>query len=185
MRVVAAILSLTSANLMACGPAPQRVVETIEVFAPMSQVIEVLQQPEAMVQWHPMIQTVKPLPSLPLSDHEDQPQTTRREIIFNNGWILKEELRSPYKPEIIEDSWMLSGNFPVSQYRGVLQLKPTTSPDKTMIVWTARFNNQANLLEAPQGQDNATAIAAVTAFYRQGLTGLKRYLEHPSFQHSY
>lgn len=180
-----ASVSLHFSNSFACGPDPQKVVESIEVSAPVERVIETLRHPEIMPQWHPMIQDVHQPSTLPLTTEVDNPATARREIVFRNGWVLHEELRMPYKPEVIEDAWMDGGSFPVSQYRGVLQVKPTDHPGKVLLVWTARFNNRANTLEAPPGQDNAAAIAAVTDFYHQGLVGMKQYIESLSDKYSF
>lgn len=179
-----ALASLPVVNGFACGPDPQKVVESIEISAPMAEVVETLKHAELMAQWHPLVQDAHQQVNLPLASGEESTVTDSREIIFRNGWVLHEELRQPYKSEVIEDAWMDKGSFPVSQYRGVLQVKPGTDPDKVKLVWTARFNNQANTLEAPAGQDNATAVAAVTDFYRQGLDGLKRYLEASATHHT-
>jgi len=180
-----AIISLHCSASVACGPTPQKVVESIEVSAPAEWVIEIFRHPDLMMQWHPLIQDVLQLSTMPLATEVSDPPLARRKIVFRNGWVLQEALRVPYKPEVIEDAWMEAGNFPVSQYRGLLQVKPTDHPGKVLLVWTARFNNRANSLEAPPGQDNAAAIAAVTDFYHQGLIGMKQYIESLSDKYSF
>ena len=75
------------------------------------------------------------------------------------------------------DYQMTDGDFPVSNYRGVMQVKAGATPKETTVTWLGRFNNQANMLDAPEGKDNAAAIAAITAFYEHGLAGLKTYAE--------
>lgn len=185
MLVCGASVSLHFSNSFACGPAPQKVVESIEVSAPAELVIEIFRHPEIMTQWHPMIEAVHQPSTLPLTTEVSDPASAHREIVFRNGWVLQEALRAPYKPEVIEDAWMEAGSFPVSQYRGVLQVKPADHPGKVLLVWTARFNNRANTLEAPPGQDNAAAIAAVTDFYHQGLVGIKQYIESLSDKYSF
>ena len=170
-------------SVFACGPTPQKVVETIEIHAPVNAVLEVLKHPELMPRWHPMVEKVATTPALSLSEGASPEQ--RRELMLRNGQTLHERLRQPGKPTVVEDSLMAGGNFPMSQYRGVLEVRPSDKGDVVTLVWSARFNNQANLLDAPAGQDNATAIAAVTAFYLKGLQGLKHYLETSPDQYSY
>jgi hypothetical protein len=164
---------LCVAQAMACGPAPQKVVEQIEIQATLPAVQALLAQPEAIAKWHPLVQQVSVTPAL----NEAATPVMHRTLQLRQGWRLEEELRTPFKPSVVEDSLMAGGSFPMSQYRGVLEVRPTKDPAKVLIVWSARFNNQANLLDAPAGQDNATAIAAVTDFYRQGLQGLKQFLQ--------
>lgn len=176
-------LLLLQPSAFACGPTPQKVVETIEIHATVNAVVEVLKNPELMPRWHPMIEKVVMTPALSLSEGASPEQ--HRELLLRNGQTLHERLRQRGKPTVVEDSLMAGGNFPMSQYRGVLEVRPSDKGDVVTLVWSARFNNQANLLDAPAGQDNATAIAAVTAFYLKGLQGLKHYLETSPDQYSY
>ena len=108
--------------------------------------------------------------------------TQSRQLTLRNGWVLQEVLRTPMQPMVAEDSLMTGGTVPISQYRGVLTVLPLDGGRRSRLVWSARFNNQANLLDAPAGRDNAAAIAAVTDFYQQGLHGLKQFLEARSTQ---
>lgn len=165
-------------SALACGPTPQKVVEQITINLPVAQVYAALATPTQRAQWA-------------TSDMQiTQPAPDSRETRFDNGWWLSEQLRTvetqaetQNHSQIIEDTQMQSGNFPVSQYRGVLKLQ-ALSVSQSLLVWSARFNNQANLLDAPAGKDNATAIAAVTAYYRHMLQAYKQGLEHPFTQSS-
>lgn len=181
-RVMAWLACLYVPLVYACGPTPQKVVASIEVHAPAASVMQVLSRPESMTDWHPMVQEISVTPAVSVG--EANAVIRHRVMRLRNGWALQEDLRQPGKSTVVEDSLMSGGSFPVSQYRGVLELRPSADQATVTLVWSARFNNRANLLDAPQGQDNATAIAAVTTFYQQGLQGLKHYLEAAPDQYS-
>lgn len=72
---------------------------------------------------------------------------------------------------------MESGDIPVSNYSNVISVVPNLVKNETKVVWIARFNNKANLMQAPAGQDDATAIAAIEQFYDAGLSALKKRLD--------
>lgn len=168
----------------ACGPTPQKVVEQLEVQLPVALVQARLAQAPSLVVWHPMVREASQQPVAAAVSHGTG-MRLRRTLQLSTGWWLQEDLRTPLTPGVVEDSMMAAGSFPMSQYRGVLEVRPAGDAGRSLLVWSARFNNQANLLDAPAGQDNATAIAAVTVFYREGLQGLKQYLETGTTQHFY
>lgn len=150
----------------ACGPTPQKVVEAVEIAASANAVRTLLQQPD--MRWHPMIEAV----ALP-------PDSTRH-IQLRNGWTLVESLRPSADEAVLEDSMLQAGSFPVSQYRGLIKLR-VLSAQRVNVSWTARFNG-LNTLPDATGQNSAAGNAAMTEYYRQGLAGLKRYLEQTPTQ---
>lgn len=149
--------------VLACGPTPQKVVEQVEISTSAHAVRNLLQQSALRAQWHPMIQAVAL-----------QPDNTRH-IQLHNGWTLVESLRPSADDAVLEDSMLQAGNFPVSQYRGLIKLR-VLSAQRVLVSWTARFNGLNTLPEAT-GQNSAAGSEAMTEYYRQGLAGLKRYLE--------
>lgn len=168
----------------ACGPSPQKVVEQLEVKMSVPLVQARLAQAPSLAVWHPMVREASQ-EQVAEAVRAESGMHLHRTLQLSTGWWLQEDLRKPFTASVVEDSVMTAGNFPMSQYRGVLEVRPAADASHSLLVWSARFNNQANLLDAPAGQDNATAIAAVTAFYRQGLKGLKQYLETGTTQHFY
>lgn len=197
--LLSSVMVLGGVEVQACGPTPQKVVASIEVSLPAQGVLDVLSQPAAIMHWHPLVaqaevsqthvtqiqdsQIQAPL-NAPSSHAPEEASavTQSRQLTLRNGWVLQEVLRTPMQPMVAEDSLMTGGTVPISQYRGVLTVLPLDGGRRSRLVWSARFNNQANLLDAPAGRDNAAAIAAVTDFYQQGLHGLKQFLEARSTQ---
>ena len=171
-----AITSLTSA--IACGPTPQKVVKEIMIKADAATVWQVLKQFEAIAQWHQDVKTSE----LIQKKDEEGATATYRLIKLKSGVKFEEKRRDTPELEMKLDSTMTQGDLAVSNYRSVMQVKagPITSENagQTIVTWTARFNNQANTLDAPAGQDNATALRAINVFYDDGLTSLKNFIEN-------
>lgn len=175
VQFILLVIGCVCPPLWACGPDPQRVIEHIDIVASPSQIAQVLQHVEWMPRWHPQVQAVSVRPAH--TDTAEDAATTIRSLQLHNGWTLQETLRQHADTAVLEDSFMQGGTFPVSQYRGVIRLTVAADQQHVTVTWTGRFNNQANLLEVPPGQDNATAIASISAFYRTGLQGLKVFVE--------
>ncbi len=160
-------------NVFACGPTPQKVVKEITIKADPASVWQVVKQFDAIAQWHPDVQS-----SVELQKLDDEGLTANfRLITLKSGLKLEEKRRETPDADMKLDYQMSQGDFPVSNYRGVMQVKPGTVTGETVVSWIGRFNNKANTLDAPAGQDNPTAIHAVEAFYGDGLAGLKAMIE--------
>lgn len=169
--VMAGILMLGSAAY-ACGPTPQKVIETVTIQAAPEKVWAILNRFNAIAQWHPDVEG-----SVQVQKFGEDADVPHRLLTMKNGQRLEEKRRQLPSGEMKLDYQMTDGDFPVSNYRGIIQVKPGAAPNASIVTWLGRFNNQANMLDAPAGRDNATAIAAVTAFYVHGLAGLKTYAE--------
>ncbi|MBC7786884.1 MAG: SRPBCC family protein [Methylophilaceae bacterium] len=160
-------------SAFACGPTPQKVTKEITIKADAASVWQVLKQFDAIAQWHPDVQT-----SVPLQKLDDEGESANfRLITLKSGLKLEEKRRETPDVDMKLDYQMSQGDFPVSNYRGVMQVRTGTAVGETIVTWTGRFNNKANTLDAPAGQDNATAIQAMELFYDDGLAGLKSMME--------
>lgn len=171
MKYLLGLLLVSCAlSTYACGPTPQKLTKEIEIHASESDVKAVLSNPAMIQIWHPMVfkTTIKTAKGT---------KKPIRSLALNNHWTLSESIRDTSDGRYIEKTFMTSGTMPVTQLKSVMQILPSDKPNVTKLRWLGRFFNKANLLDAPKGQDNAAAIAAVTQFYEQGLSGLKAYLE--------
>lgn len=168
-----ALINATITSTLACGPTPQKVVKEITIKANAVEVWQVVKQFDAIAQWHPDVQT-----SVLLQKLDDEGESASfRLVTLKSGLKLEEKRRETTDAEMKLDYQMSQGDFPVSNYRGVIQVKLGLNPSETVVTWTGRFNNKANTLDAPAGQDNATAIHAIEVFYDDGLVGLKAMIE--------
>lgn len=173
-KAVVIFTCLLSLNAFACGPTPQKVVKEIAIKADTKTVWEIVDRFDAISQWAP---DVKSSALVKKMDDEGNPATFRT-ITFKNGSTLEEKRRTIPGGQMKLDYQMSNGDFPVSNYRGVMQVKEGDVKGETIVTWTGRFNNKANTLAAPPGQDNETAINAISSFYDNSLAGLKAFVEN-------
>lgn len=157
----------------ACGPTPQKVVKEIIIKGDPKTVWAVIDKFDAIALWHPDVQSS----TMIQKTDEDGNAESDRVIKLKSGVTLEEKRRTTPNTQMKLDYQMTGGDFLVSNYRGVMQVKEGNSNGETIVTWTGRFNNKANTLAAPVGQDNDAAISAVSTFYEDGLEGLKNFIE--------
>jgi hypothetical protein len=73
---------------------------------------------------------------------------------------------------------LLSKDVPFSDYNAYIIVKKGSNDSESIIQWTARFYRTYKLNPPiPEGQDDATAVAAVKKIVKPGLASLKKALE--------
>mgnify|MGYP006076690915 FL=1 len=73
---------------------------------------------------------------------------------------------------------LLSKDVPFSDYNAYIIVKKGSNDSESIIQWTARFYRTYKLNPPiPEGQDDATAVAAVKKIVEPGLASLKKALE--------
>jgi len=73
---------------------------------------------------------------------------------------------------------MLKKDGPFSDYNAYIIVKKGANDDESVIQWTARFYRTYKLNPPiPEGQDDATAVAAVKKIVEPGLASLKKALQ--------
>ena len=73
---------------------------------------------------------------------------------------------------------MLKKDGPFSDYNAYIIVNKGASDNESVIQWTARFYRTYKLNPPiPEGEDDATAVAAVKKIVIPGLTSLKKFLE--------
>lgn len=176
-RWMIALLACLSLTAQAHGPSGQKVVKEVVIKAAPEKVWQAIKQFDAIRQWHPNIAELK------LDERKDAETGNTlpfRVIKMKDGVTLLEKLREANDEEMKLDYKLVDGaesTIAVSNYRSVMQVKPGPGVGESTLVWTARFYNKANTMEAPAGQDNPAANAAINAFYNAGADGLKTWLE--------
>lgn len=176
LTLICLLLLCSPLQLFACGPSPQKVVKQVTVHAEPDVVWAVVSDIANMQAWHPnvktsMIKTVK--------DLEGNPKTYRT-LILENGGKLVERIRPATSNAMKLGVVIEEGSLAVSSYSDALTVKPGSTQGTSIVTWVGRFNNKANLLVAPKGQDNEAAIADVTKFYTTGLNQLKQFFNQSS-----
>lgn len=165
------LLSQNSAN--ACGPTPQKVSKEIKINAPPSQVWTMVKDFNRPSLWNPLVSNAV----TQQADDEQGKPAFYRTITLRDGGKVIEKLRETPDEAMKQAVWMEETTLPVSNYHGVMTVKAGSHAHESIVTWTARFSNKANRMDAPAGQDNATAVAAIDQYYEAALAGLKKTVE--------
>ncbi len=154
---------------MAHGPTRQKVIETIEIDAPIDKVWAVIGNFQDMT-WHPAVAKTEG------AGGNDVNAT--RTLTLESGGIIKEKLNAydakkrKIKYEITEVDLKV---LPVTTYESWITLKE--DGDETEIEWKGKFyRGDPNNNPPPELSDEA-GIEAVTGIYKSGLEALKKKVE--------
>lgn len=73
---------------------------------------------------------------------------------------------------------LIEKDVPFSDYNAQIRVKKGANENESIVQWTARFYRTYKLNPPiPEGQDDATAVAAVKKIVGPGLEGFKKYVE--------
>ena len=73
---------------------------------------------------------------------------------------------------------LIEKDVPFSDYNAQIRVKKGANDNESIVQWTARFYRTYKLTPPiPEGQDDATAVAAVKKIVGPGLEGFKKYVE--------
>lgn len=73
---------------------------------------------------------------------------------------------------------LIEKDVPFSDYNAQIRVKKGSNENESIVQWTARFYRTYKLNPPiPEGQDDATAVAAVKKIVGPGLEGFKKYVE--------
>jgi hypothetical protein len=165
-------------HVLACGPSPKKVVVQVIVDATPDAVWQLVGDIANMQVWHP---NVKATEVRTVQDQEGV-ETVYRTLTLQDGGQLVERMRPKQSGKMKIGVVIEEGSMAVSNYSDALTVKPGLVEGTSVVTWTGRFNNKANLLVAPKGQDNEAAVSAVNQFYDLGLNGLKHLIEASSLE---
>ncbi len=164
---IVCIIPLTS---FACGPSPQKVVREVVIKADPAEVWAIVGDFGGMHKWHPavMVSTVE------RKQDAEGVESTYRTLMLNNGGKIVEKRREIQDGEMRLGVLMVQGDIAVSNYSDAITVRSGQNAGESIVTWIGRFNNKANAMQAPAGQDDITAIAVVERLYEAGLANLKR-----------
>ncbi|WP_367026159.1 SRPBCC family protein [Methylococcus sp. ANG] len=171
MKPILALATLLFASAsMAHGPTPQKVVETVEIAAPIDQVWNAVKDFGAIAKWNP---------ALAKSESTGGNVTgEKRTLHFPTGEQLTEELDA-YEPAAHEYTYRLGKEnlkaLPASSYSAVL--KVTATEKGSQVEWKSRLYRGDTGNFPPDELNDEAAVAAMQKFFRAGLDNLKKSLE--------
>ena len=156
------ILVIIATPAVAHGPTPQKTDETTVINAKSEVVWRLLSEPCAIKSWHPEV-----------ADCQSS-DAKKRTITLKNGGKIDEEV-DEILPAEMSISYRIAGEIdikalPVSSLTG--QIKAKADGDKTSVSWKSRYYRADTTNEPPKGMDDESALKAVNAYVKAGLTGL-------------
>ncbi len=173
------LLAVSTLSLMAVqasaaiAPSQQKVIKEVTIQAEPAKVWDLVKDFGAIHQWHPAVASTQ----LEMRKDDSGADVQHRLLTLKDGGTILEKLVGASDADMKLEYRIVEGVLPVSSYRSIMQVKAGAEPSQTVVTWTGRFYNKAYAVDAPKGEDNATAIAAVEGVYDAGLAGLKTVLE--------
>lgn len=152
-----------SSSVWAHGPTPQKTDESVQVNATAEATWKRISAPCGLAQWHPQVTACEVV------------NDKQQKLTLSNGKQLLQEIDEVAAAEMTV-SYRLSGDIdleamPVSSLNG--KIKVLAEGGQAKVSWMARYYRAFTGNEPPAGQDDESAKAAVDAFVKAGLQGLK------------
>ncbi|MFO1206567.1 MAG: SRPBCC family protein [Burkholderiales bacterium] len=172
MRIAVPALALclgiaTAAN--AHGPTRQKVTETITINASPQKVWDVIKDFDALAKWHPAV--------------AKSPATKGNEVASVRDLTLKDggkivETLEDYSAEKMTYKYRAAdgGALPVTNYSSTISVKPADG-GKALVEWRGAFYRAYPNNNPPPGQDDESAVKAITGVYQSGLANLQKIVE--------
>lgn len=162
-------LSLISFNAAAHGPSPQKVEKSITIKADPAKVWALVKDFGNMQKWHPAVASTK---------LEKKGEDTFRTITLKDGGVISEKLRSADDADMKLKYEIVTSQLPFTDYNSSITVSKGAKPGETEVKWMGRFYRLYKLNPPiPAGQDDETAVKAVTGIYDAGLAGLQKAAE--------
>ncbi len=157
---------------VAHGPTPQKAKESIAINVPVDAVWNVIKQFDAIASWHPDVKAS--------SGDGKNASDGARTITLQNGGQLVENLDF-YSDKDHEYNYRLKTEnvtvFPASSYTINLQVTSGNDTNTSVVTLKSRFYRGDTGNTPPENLNDAAAVKAMNAFFKNGLAGLKQKLE--------
>lgn len=169
--IAAALLPLTAS---AHGPSPQKVEKEVVIKAEPAKVWALVKDFGNMQKWHPAVASTK----LEQKKDKEGVDGTFRLLTLKDGGTIYERLKSSNDADMKLKYEIVEGALPVNDYNSTITVKAGPGAGETTVNWVGRFYRKYLLNPPiPEGQDDASAIKAVTGVYEGGLANLKAVAE--------
>jgi len=170
------LLALTLAGALAVGsawadpPRTLRVVESVEVKAPLERVWGTVKDFDGLNKWHPGFASDE------LVSGANGKAGAVRKLTIKDGPVVSErllafdEVHHSYRYRIVESP------LPISHYSATISVRPGHG-GMTRVTWSGSFKRKNASDNPPQAESDAGAIKLIKGVYRGGLDNLKKMLE--------
>jgi hypothetical protein len=164
--IAVAMLPLTAT---AHGPSPQKVEKSVTIKAEPAKVWALVKDFGNIHKWHPAVASTK---------LEKKGGDVHRTLTLKNGGSIHEKLRSIDEEDMQLKYEIVESTLPFTDYYSVMKVKPGPGAGESTVTWMGRFYRLYKLNPPiPKGQDDKTAVDAVTGIYDAGLANLKKMAE--------
>lgn len=162
-------ISLASLTAVAHGPSPQKVEKIITIKADPAKVWAIVKDFGGIQKWHPGVASTK---------LEKKGADTFRTLTFKAGGSVYEKLRSIDDESMKLKYEIVTGTLPLTDYNAIMTVAKGENPGETTVTWMGRFYRLYKLNPPiPAGQDDATAVKAITDIFDAGLANLQKVAE--------
>ena len=171
------LAALTLAVALAAGaawadpPKTLRVVETVDIKAPLETVWATVKDFDAINKWHPALSGDELV-----SGSNGKVGTVRKLTIANGGGVVTERLLAYDDAHHSFRYSILESPLPVAHYSATISVRPGAA-GVTKVVWSGHFTRKNAADNPPEAESDAGAIKVVKGIYRGGLDNLKKMLE--------
>lgn len=170
------VVALTLAAALAAGTAaagpPQtlRVVETVEVKAPLEKVWSTVKDFDSLNKWHPGISGDELVSGANAKAGAVRKVTVKDGPSFTEQLLGFDEAHHSYHYKIVESP------LPIAHYSSTISVRRGPA-GMTKVTWSGRFKRKNTSDNPPEAESDAGAIKLVKGVYRGGLDNLKKMLE--------
>ncbi len=169
--VLLSFLSFPVASL-AHGPTPQKANESITINVPVDEVWNAIKHFDAIVSWHPDVKASS-------GDGKNASDGIRTITLQNDGQLV--ESLDFYSDKDHEYNYRLKVEnvtaFPVGSYTTNLKVTAEADANTSVVTLKSRFYRGDSGNTPPENLNDAAAVKAMNAFFKNGLMGLKQKLE--------
>lgn len=165
------VLLLIPSLVLAHGPSRQKVVQQIEINAPVEKVWGIISDYCSIKDWNPAVTACE-------SDNGNENDSTRT-ITLENGQQMQEKLIK-YNPENTMYQYMLLkpnvDALPINTHGSTLSVKAGEN-GKTIVEWKGAFYRSFPGPNPPPELSDEAATKKLTEFYKSGLENIKKLAE--------
>ena len=167
-------ISLVPFSASAHGPSPQKVEKSITIKADPAKVWAIVKDFGGIHKWHPGVASTK----LEQKKDDNGDMATFRTLTFKDGGNVYEKLRSSDDAAMKLKYEIITGTLPLTDYNASMTVTKGENPGESTVTWVGRFYRLYKLNPPiPAGQDDETAIKAITGIFDSGLANLKKVAE--------
>lgn len=175
LAILALSISLVPFTAAAHGPSPQKVEKTVTIKADPAKVWAIVKDFGGIQKWLPGIASNK----VEQKKDENGEMATFRTLTFKDGGNVYEKLRSTDDASMKVKYEIVTGTLPLTDYNAIISVTKGDKPGESKVTWVGRFYRLYKLNPPiPAGQDDETAVKAITGIFDAGLANLQKVAEN-------